>query len=154
MSRHACQRSKILVFCTDQSKAEHVAAKLGATVAMRGMVACWTALGYDDFIADHVQRRCDSTCEQINKLAGLPLDPQAKWTVLHKCLQHGEAHLLRNTMLTYLAVPLRQPEVETAMRRAVCEISGVSELTEMQTVQVHLPHPHTWVVRRMFGAQV
>ena len=50
-------------------------------VATRGMVACGTALGhvnlnasnfeYDDFIADHVQRRCDSTCEQIEKLAYL-----------------------------------------------------------------------------------
>ena len=76
MSRHACQRSKILVFCSDQSKAEHVAAKLGATVAMRGIVACGTALGYDDFSADQVQRRCDSTCKQVETLVGLPLDPQ------------------------------------------------------------------------------
>ena len=45
LSRHACQRSEILVFCIDQSKAEHVAAKLGATVAPRGGVAGGTALG-------------------------------------------------------------------------------------------------------------
>ena len=110
MSQHAYQRSKTLVFCTDQSRAEHVAVKLGATVAIRGMVACGTALGYDDFIADHVQRRCDSSCKQIETLVGLPLDPQTKWDVLHNCLQHRKAHLLRNTMWMYLAVPLRQVE--------------------------------------------
>ena len=152
MSRHACQRSKTLVFCTDQSEAEHVAAKLSATVAMRGMVACGTALGYDVCIADHVQRRCDITCEQIEKLVGLPLDPQTKWNVLHNCLEHREAHLLRNTMWMYLAVPLRQ--VETVMLRAVCEIIGVYELTEMQKVQVHLPHRHGGMGHRHFNKDV
>ena len=56
MNRHTRQRSKTRVLFTDQSKAEYVAAKLDATVAMRGRVACGSALGYDDFIADHVQR--------------------------------------------------------------------------------------------------
>ena len=46
MSRHACQQTKTLVFCTDHSKAEYVAAKVGATAATRGMVACGAALGY------------------------------------------------------------------------------------------------------------
>ena len=62
ISRHACLRNKTLVVCTDQRKAEHVAAKLGATVATRGIVAYGTTLGYDDFIANPAQRRCDSTC--------------------------------------------------------------------------------------------
>ena len=32
------------------------------------------------------QHRCDRTCEQVEKLVGLPLDPQTKWYVLHNYL--------------------------------------------------------------------
>ena len=39
---------------TDQSHAEHVTAKLGATVATGGIFVCGAALGYADFIANHV----------------------------------------------------------------------------------------------------
>ena len=62
-----------------------------------GTVACGTALGSDAFIAQHIQRRCDSTCAQVDQLVGLLLDPQTKWSVPHKCLQHREAHLMWNT---------------------------------------------------------
>ena len=70
------------------------------------MGPCATALGYDDFIADHVQRRCDGTSEQIEKLLGLRLDPQTKWNVLRSYLQNREAPLLHNNIWMYLAVPL------------------------------------------------
>ena len=55
-------------------------------------VRAW--LGHAHFIEEHVQHRCDRTCEQVEKLVGLPLDPQTKWCVPHHCLQHREAHLL------------------------------------------------------------
>ena len=61
-----------------------------------GIVARGTALGSDAFIAQHVQQRYDSTCAQENKLAQLPLNPQTHCSVLHNCLHHSEAHLLRN----------------------------------------------------------
>ena len=98
MSRHACQPRKTLVYCADPDKARNVAAKLGATVAAGGIVACGTALGSDAFIARHIQQRCDTTCAHVDKLVGLPLDPQTKWSVLHNCLQQREAHLKRDTL--------------------------------------------------------
>ena len=98
MSRHACQCQKTLVFCADSDKAHHVAANIGATVSPAGLVACGTALGYARLVDKHVQNCCERTCEKVEKLAGLPLDPQIKWCVLHNCLQHREAHLLLNTL--------------------------------------------------------
>ena len=119
-------------------------------MATRGMVACGTVLGYDDFVADHVQRRCDSTWEQIAKLVGPPLDPQTKWNVLYSSLQNREAYLLRNTMCTSicLAVPMRQVEtLAAAMLLAMCEVVGVPELTEVQKFQGQPPHRHeAWAV--------
>ena len=41
----------------------------------------------DTSIAQHIQQRCDSTCAQVDKLVGLPVDPQTKWSVLHNCLR-------------------------------------------------------------------
>ena len=108
MSRRACQRQSTLVFCADADKAHHVAAKLGATISPAGLVACGTALGHAHFIEEHVQYRCDRTYEQVEKLVGLPLDPQTKWCVMHNCLQHREAHLLRHTLWVFLAHPLRR----------------------------------------------
>ena len=49
------------MYCADPDKARNVAAKLGATVATGGIVACGTALGSDAFIAQHIQQRCGST---------------------------------------------------------------------------------------------
>ena len=53
MSRHACQPRKTLqlVHCADPDRARNVAAKLRATVATGGIVACGTALGSYAFIA-------------------------------------------------------------------------------------------------------
>ena len=96
MSRHAMQPRMTLVYSADPGRARNVAAKLGATAATGDIVACGTALGIDVFIAQHIQQRCDSTCAKADKLVGVPLDPQKKWSVLHKCLQHHEAHLIRN----------------------------------------------------------
>ena len=78
MRRHACQRQKTLVFCADADKAHHVAAQKGAPVSPAGLVACGTALGQAHFIEEHVQYHCDRTCEQVEKLVGLPLDQQTK----------------------------------------------------------------------------
>ena len=41
-----------------------------------GIVACVTALGHDAFTAQHVPQRCDGTCGQMDRLVGLPPDPQ------------------------------------------------------------------------------
>ena len=97
-SRSACQRRKTLVFRVDTGKAHNVAAKLGATDAPDGLVACGTALGRAHSVLEHVQQRYERTYEQVEKLVGLPSDPQTEWRVLHSCLQHREAHLLRNTL--------------------------------------------------------
>ena len=51
---------------------------LGDMIAPSGIVASGTALGHAPFINDHVQKQCDRTCEQIDKLDGLPLDPQTQ----------------------------------------------------------------------------
>ena len=138
MSRHACKPRKTLVYCADPDKARNVAAKLGATVAAGGTVACGTVLGNEAFIAQHIQQRCDSTCDQVEKLVGLPLDPQTKWSVLHNILQHREAHLMRITWWHRMAAPIRQ--VEVALVRGMCDIIGVTSLTDHQRVQMQLPH--------------
>ena len=93
------------------------------------------ALGSDAFIVQHVRQRCDSTCAQVDDLVGLPLHPQAKCSVLHNCLQHREAHLMRNTWWHLLAAPLLQ--VEDALVRGMCDIIGIKSLTDQQRVQVH-----------------
>ena len=153
MSRQACQPRMTLVYCADPDKAWNVAAKLGATFATGGIVACGTgSLGSDAFIAQHIQQRCDSTCAQVDKLVGLPLDPQTKWSVLHNCLQHREAHLMRNTWGHLLAAPLRQ--VEDALVRSMCDITGVTRLTDQQRVQVQLPHRHGGMGLRGFSEDV
>ena len=87
-----------LVYLADPDRARNVVANLRVNVATGGIVACGTALGSDSFIAQHVIQRCDSTCAQVDKLVGLPLDPQTKWSVLHNCLQQREAHLKRDTL--------------------------------------------------------
>ena len=120
MGHHACQPRKMLAYCADPDRARNVAAKLGATVATGGIVACGTALGSDACVAQHVQQRCDSTCAQVDKLVGLPLDAQTKWSLLHNCLQHREAHLVRNTWWHLLVAPLGQ--VEDALVRSMCSI--------------------------------
>ena len=152
MSRHACQPRKTLMYCADPDKARNVAARFGATIATGGIVACGTALGSDAFIAQHIQQRCDGTCAQVDKLVGLPPDPQTKWSVLHNCLQHREAHLMRNTWWHLLAAPLRQ--VEDALVRGMCDIIGVTSLTDQQRVQVPLPHRHGGMGLRRFSEDV
>lgn len=59
-------------------KAYTVAAMFGATVAAGSIAAFATALGYPALIEEHAQQHRDSTCMQLNKLLGLPLDPQTK----------------------------------------------------------------------------
>ena len=152
MSRHACQPRKTLVYCADSDRARNVAAKLGAIVATGGIVSCGTALRSDAFIAQHIQQRCDSTCAQVDKLVGLPLDPQTKWSVLHSCLQRHEAHSIRNTWLHLLAAPLRR--VENALVRGMCDIIDVTSLTYQQRVQVQLPHRHGGMGLRLFSEDV
>ena len=151
-SRHAWQPRKTLVYYADRDRARNVAAKLGATVATGGIVACGTALGSDAFIAQHIQQRCDSTGAQVDKLVGLPLDPLTKWSVLHNCLQQCEAHLMRNTWWHLLAAPLRQ--VEDALNRGMCDIIGVTSVTDQQRVQVQLLHRHGGMGLRRFSEDV
>ena len=74
----------------------------------------------------------------MDRLVGLPLDLQTQWNVLHNYQQNREAHLLRNTCWHLLAAPLRR--VEDALVRGMCDIIGVTSLTDQQRVQVHLPH--------------
>ena len=152
MSRHACQPRRTLVHCADPDRARNVAAKLGATVATDGIVACGTALGSDAFIAQHIQQRCDSTCARVDKLFGLPLDPQTKWSVLHNCLQHRAAHLMQNTWWHLLAAPLRQ--VKDALVRGMCDIIDVTSLTDQQRVQLQLLHRHGGTGLRRFSEDV
>ena len=140
MNRHACQRQKTLVFCVDTGQAHHVAAKSGATVSPDGLVVCGTALGHAHAIEEQVQHRCDRTCEQVGTFVELPLDPQTKWCVLHNCLQHREAHLLRNTLWVFIAHPLRR--VEDVLLQGMCDIVGLPQLTALQREQAVLPHRH------------
>ena len=151
MSRHACQRQKTLMLCGDTDKAHHVAAKLGATVAPDCLEACGTALGHARFIEEHDQHRCDRTCEQAEKLAGLPLDPQTKWRVLRKCLEHREAHV-RGCLWVFLAQPLRH--VEDALQQRICDIVGVPQLTARQREQAVLPPRHGGMGVRCFSKDV
>ena len=89
--------------CAGPDRTRNVAANLGATVALGGIVACSTALGHVAFRAQHVRQRCNSTCAQTGRLIGLSIDPQTKWSVLHKFLQHRDVHLTRNTWWHLLA---------------------------------------------------
>ena len=152
MSRHACQRQKTMVFCADVDKAHHVATKLGATVSPAGLVACGTAVGHAHFVKDHVQNRCDRTCEHVEKLVGLPLDPQTKWCVLHNCLQHRGAHVLRNTLWVFPAQPLRR--VEDVLLQQMCDMVGLPQLTALQGEQQVLPHRHRGMGLRRFNEDV
>ena len=152
MSRHACQRQKTLVFCADADKAHRVAAKLGATVSPAGLVACGTALGHAHYIKEHVQYRCDRTYEQVKKLVGLPLDPQTQWCVLHNCLQHRKAHLLRNALWVFLAHALRR--VEDVLLQGMCDIVVLPQLTALQREQAVLPHRHGGMGLRRFNEDV
>ena len=88
----------------------------------------------------------------MDKLVGLPLDPQTKWSVLHKCPQHREAHLMRNTCWHLLAAPLRQ--VEDALVRGMCDIIGVTSLTDQQRAQAQLPHRYGGMGWRRFSEDV
>ena len=72
--------------------------------------------------------------------------------MLHNCLQHREAHLMRNTWWHLLAAPLRQ--VEDALVRGMCDIIGVTSLTDQQRVQVQLPHRHGGMGMRHFSEDV
>ena len=99
-----------------------------------------------------MQRRCDRTCEQVEKLAGLPLDPPTRWCVLHNCHQHREAHLLRNTLWVFLAYPLRR--VDDVLLQGKCDIVGLPQLSALQREQAVLPHRHGGMGLRRFNEAV
>ena len=130
MSRHACQRHNTLVSCAETDKAHHVAATLGATVAPEGLVACVTATGHAHSIEEHVQHRYDRTCERVETLVGLPLDPQTKRCVLHNGLHHPEARMLHNSLWVILVHQLRRGE--DVLRQEMCDIVGLPQLTALQ----------------------
>ena len=94
---------------------------------------------------------------QVDKLVGLPLDPQTKWSVLHNCLPQREAHSMRKTWWHLMAAPLRQ--VEDALVRGMCDVIGVTSLTDQQLprferAQVQLPHRHSGMGLRRFSEDV
>ena len=72
--------------------------------------------------------------------------------MLHNFLQHLKAHLMRNTWWYLLAATLRQ--VKDALIRGMCDIIGVTSLTDQQRVQVQLPHRHGGMGLRSFSEDV
>ena len=59
---------------------------------------------------------------------------------------------MRNTWWYLLAAPLRQ--VKDALVRGMCDIIGVTSLTDQQRVQVQLPHRHGGMGLRRFSEDV
>ena len=59
---------------------------------------------------------------------------------------------MRNTWWHLLAAPLRQ--VEDVLVRGICDIIGVTSLTDKQRVQVQLPHRHGGMGLRCFNKDV
>ena len=72
--------------------------------------------------------------------------------MLHNCLQHREAHLLRNTLWVFLAHPLRR--VEDVLLQGMCDIVGLPQLTALQRDQSVLPHRHGGIGLRRFNEDV
>lgn len=133
LSRYDCNRSKTVGFITDAHAARSVATCLGASVATEGSLACGTPLGSREFIDARVQQRCNKTIALTEKLIGLPLDCQTKWTVLSQCVQHRRDHVLRKTRWCSLAEPMRK--VEAARLRAHSHIIKAYALTDQQEQQ-------------------
>ena len=115
-------------------------------------MACGTALGHTQSIGEPDQHRCDRTCEQVENLVGLPLDPQWKGCVLHNGLQHREAHLLRNTLWVFLEHPLGR--VEDVLLQGMCYIVGLAQLTALEREQAALLHRHGGMGLRRFNEDV
>ena len=89
---------------------------------------------------------------KLKNWSGCRWDPQTKWCVLHNCLQHREAHLLRNTLCVFLAHPLRR--VENVLLQGMCDIVGLPHLTALQREQAVLPHRHGGMGLRRFNEDV
>ena len=58
----------------------------------------------------------------MDRLVGLLLDLHTKWSALHNCLQHCEAHLMRDTLWNLLAPPLHTVTIELVC--GMCDIVG------------------------------
>lgn len=117
-----------------------MAAPLRATLTVDGILVCDTVLSTDAFIDAHMNQRSQHTASLIDKLIQLPLPTWRKWAVLYHHLQHQEAHFLRNTQSGALQEHLAF--AEQAMLCDLCDIAGVSVLTETPAKRALSPFCH------------
>lgn len=116
-----------------------MAAPLRATLAVDGILVYGTVLSTDAFIDAHMKQRSQHTASLIDKLIELPLPAWRKWAVLYHHLQHQEAHFL-NTQSGALQEHLAF--AEQAMLCDLCDIAGVSDLTETPAERALSPFCH------------
>jgi hypothetical protein len=100
-----------------------LAALLGAQHRPEGVTVCGTPIGTDAFVAAALSARADAVIAQIDKLATVPVNTQARFLVLRASLSLRMAHLMRTVVWERLEPSTAR--VEKAVIDAVADVFQV-----------------------------